>query len=366
VDALLEQLPLVYAAAVGLTVFLPTARARALGGIGLCLIALAAAGGIAGGAGGGSEFTTINEGVAILGAAVVVAALVLVLRRRLPSLPGSPPAGTGITRGPDTLDPLLLAGLLFAALGPHLLIVAAGAFLAFAAALRQVIRAHRPLWLGPLLLAGALLGTAFALTLTILGPLGGGLAMLPAGPFSPAAERLLVMLVGGATLVVAGLPPLHRAPYGLALAPLGAVLLARILAPAFPGGLSDWQPLAMLLLVASLAQAAFGARWRQAAVAAGFLVLWSGQPNGALLGVVLVCWGWVAWAGGQALARRGIRLDSRWAGIPAVIPGLVILPALIAALGSQVVLSVLAVLVVAIGLGRAVLRRAPSDPGPLY
>lgn len=363
-DALLEQLPLVYAAAVALSAFLPTARARALGGIGLCLIALAAAGDRAAGAGGGSEFTTINEGLAILGAAVVVAALVL--RRRLPSLPGGPPAGTGITRGSDTLDPLLLAGLLLAALGPHLLIVAAGALLALAAALHQVIRAHRLLWLGPLLLAGALLGTAFALTFTILGPLGGGLAMLPAGPFSPAAERLLVMLVGGATLLVAGLPPLHRAPYGLALAPLGAALLARILAPAFPGGLSDWQPLAMLLLVASLAQAAFGGRWRQAAVAAGFLVLWSGQHNGALAGLVLVCWGWAAWAGGQALARRGIRLDSRWAGIPAVIPGLVILPALIAALGSQVVLSVLAVLVVAIGLGRAVLRRAPSDRGPLY
>jgi hypothetical protein len=365
VDAILERLPLVYATAVALTLFLPTVRARALGGIGLCLIALAAAGDAVGGPRGGREFTTINEGFALLGAAVVLAALMLVIRGRLRS-PTEGGREVGITPVPGELDPLPLAGLLLAALGPHLLIVAAGALLALAAALRQVIRAQRPLWLGPLLLAGALLGTAIALTFTILGPLGGGLAMLPVGPFSPAAERLLVMLVGGATLVVAGLPPLHRAPYGLALAPLGAVLLVRILAPAFPGGLSDWQPLAMLLLVASLAQAAFGGRWRQAAVAAGFLALWSGQRNGALAGLVLVCWGWAAWAGGQALARRGIRLDSRWAGIPAAIPGLVILPALIATLGSQVVVSVLAVVVVAIGLGRAVLQRAPSVPGPLY
>ena len=364
-DALLERLPLVYGAAVALTVFLPTARARALGGIGLCLIALAAAGDKAGGAGGGSEFTTINEGLALLGAAVVLAAMVAVIRgpRRSPTEDGRE---AGITPAIGALDPLLFAGLLLAALGPHLLIVAAGALLALAAALRQVIRAHRPLWLGPLLLTGAVLGTAFALVFTILGPLGGGLAMLPAGPFSPAAERLLVMLVGGATLLVAGLPPLSRAPYGLALAPLGAVLLARVLAPAFPGGLSDWQPLAMLLLVASLAQAAFVGRWRHAAVAAGFLALWSGQHQGMLAGLVLVCWGWGVWAGGFALARRGIRLDSRWAGIPSVIPGVALLPALIATLGSQVVVSVLAVVVVAIGLGRAVLRRAPSVPGPLY
>jgi hypothetical protein len=366
VDALLERLPLVYAAAVVLTLFLPTARARALGGIGLCLIALAAAGDAVGGPGGGSDFTTTNEGLAILGAAVVLAALVLVIRRRLPSLAGGHWAETGITAAPDTLDPPLLAGLLLAALGPHLLIVAAGALVAMTAVVRRVIRAERTLRLAPLLVSGAHLGTAFALAFTILGPLGGGLATLPTGPFSPAAERLLVMLMGGATLLLAGLPPLHRGPYGLALERLGAVLLVRILAPAFPGGLSDWQALAMLLLVGSLAYAAFAGRWRQAAVAAGFLTLWSGQRNGEVAGLVLVCWGWVAWAGGQALARRGILLDSRWAGVPALIPGLAILPALIATLRSQVVLSVAAVLVVAIGLGRAVLRRAPSVPGPLY
>ncbi len=364
-DPILERLPLVYAAAVALSLLLPTARARALGGIGLCLIALAAAGDKVGDAvgepGGSSEFTTINQGFAILGAAVVLAALVLVSRHRLRSLSGARRAEAGIAPAADTLDPLLLAGLLLAALGPHLLIVAAGALVALVAAIRQVIRAERPLWLGPLLLSGALLGTAFALAFTILGPLGGRLAMLPAGPFSPAAERLLVMLLGSATLLMAGLPPLHGAPYGLALAPLGAVLIGRILAPAFPGGLSDWQPLAMLLLVGSLAYAAFRGRWSQAAVAAGFLALWSGQRNGVLAGLVLVCWGWAAWAAGQALARRGIRLDARWAGVPALIPGLAILPALIATLRSQVVLSVVAVLVVAIGLGRVVLRR--SGPG---
>jgi hypothetical protein len=366
VDALLERLPLVYAAAVVLTLFLPTARARALGGIGLCLIALAAAGDAVGGPGGGSEFTTANEVLASLGAAVVLAALVLVILRRLPSLPGGLWADSGKPAAPDTPDPPLLAGLLLAALGPHLLIVAAGALAALASAVRQVLRAERPLWLAPLLISGAFLGTGFALAFTILGPLGGGVAMLPTGPFSPAAERLLVMLMGGATMLMAGLPPLQRGPYGLALAPLGAVLMVRMLAAAFPGGLSDWQPLAMLLLVGSLAYAAFCGRWRLAAVAAGFLTLWSGQRNGELAGLILVCWGWVACAGGQVLARRGILLDSRWAGVPALIPSLAILPALIATLRSQVVLSVAAVLVVAIGLGWAVLRRAPSVPGPLY
>jgi hypothetical protein len=366
VDVLLERLPLVYVTAAVLTLLLPSARARALGGIGLCLIALAAAGDVVGGPGGGSDFTTANEILALVGTAIVLLALLLTIRHRLPEVVRDHRAARPPAAGPDSADALLFAGFVLAAVGPHLLLVALGTLVALAAAMHRVIRAQRRLWLGPLLLAGALLGTGFALAFTILGPLGGALAMLSAGPFSPAAERLLVMLMGASILLIAGLPPLFRAPYGLGLAPLGAVLIARILAPAFPGGLSDWQPLAMLLLVGSLAYVAFTRRWAQAATAAGFLALWSGERSGVGAGLVLVCWGWAALAGGQALARRGILLDSRWAGLPALIPGLVILPALIATLRSQVVLSVVAVLAVAVGLGQVVQRRAPADAGPLY
>ena len=363
---MLERLPLVYVAALTLTLLLPTNRGRALAGIGLCLIALAAAGDAVGGRGGGSQFTATNEGLAVVGAAVVVAALLLVAGHRLQCRVPPRPLETHPVPAADAGDALLFAGFLLGALGPHLLLVALGVAVSLAGAIRRVIRARSALWLGPLLVAGALFAIGFALIFTILGPLGGALAILSAGPVSPAAERLLVMLMGSSVLLIAGLPPLARAPYRLGLAPLGAVLIARILAPAFPGGFTDWQPLAMLLLVASLSYAAFTRRWAHVAAAAGFLALWSGERTGVRAGLVLVCWGWAVSAGTLVLARRGIRLDSRWAGLPALIPGLAILPALVATLRSQVVLSVVALLVLAMGLGRAALGDRPADAAPLY
>ena len=55
----------------------------------------------------------------------------------------------------------------------------------------------------------------------------------------------------------------------LMLAPLAAILMARLVVSALPGGLLEWQPLAMLLLLVSGGLAAFRNRWAAFAVVAG-------------------------------------------------------------------------------------------------
>lgn len=359
-DALLERLAQVYFLAAVVVLVLPPPWARALGGIGLCLLGLAAAGDAVGGAGGDARFTTANEILAATGALIVLSSLAAAWRRR--GATGSPVESRvpAPATGHPGLDPLLLAGLALAAAGPHLLAVGAGALLALAAAARGAIQAGRARWVIPLALAGLLLSIALALALTILGPGGGGVGRLPDGPFSPAAERLLVPLFGGAGLLVAGLPPLRRAPWRLALVPLGALLVFRIVVPAFPGGLSEWQASADILLVAALGCAALCGRWREVGAAAGLAALWSGRTGGLVAGSVLVLWAWAADQLALARAGRGIGLRARWAGVPALVPASAALPALTAMLREQVTVSVLGVAAVAVGLGVAARRRFPS------
>ena len=359
-NALLQRLAQIYFIAAVVVPVLPPPWARALGGIGLCLLGLAAAADAVGGAGGDSRFTTANEILAGLGLLIVLASLVAAWRGR--GATDSPGEGwePAPRAGHPGLDPFLLAGLALAALAPHLLALGAGAMLALVAAARSALHAKSPAWLVPAALTAVLLAGSLALTLTILGPGGGSVRGLPDGPFSPAAERWLALLFGGAAVLVAGIPPLHRAPWRLSLAPLGAVLIARIVAAGFPGGLAAWQPLAMLGVAVALGWATLAGRWPAVAAAAGLLALLSGEGGGRLPGFVLVLWAWTLDLLPTLGEGRGIGLRARRTGFPAVIPALAALPALTAVLRVQVTVSVLGILALAAGLGVAARRRFPS------
>ena len=357
-DALAGRLPLVYAALAVLAALLPTARRRGLAGAGLALLALAAAAERVAPA-GDAVFHGVNMALAVAGVLLVL--LAPRVFRRADTF--HPPADTGAE--PRRFDLLLLGGLLLAMLAPHLLLVGLGAALALGWAAATALRARRPLALAVVLLGAGCLGVAFALMLIISGPVGGRLAVLPEAPFSLAAERLLVLLLGGAALLFTGVAPFSN-PRRSALAPLAAALLVRLVAPGFPEGLRAWQVPAMLLLALGLAWAAWRRSWPDAAIAAGLLTLWSGDPEAALPGSVLVAWGWIVATGATVAAARGVRLHPRWAGLAALPAGVAALPALTAALGAEVLIPVLAVLGVAGGLLRLALRGAAPKEAPLY
>ncbi len=354
-----------YAGLALLVVLIPVARFRVLGAAGLGLVLLAVASDRVAGSSGGTTFASINEMLALLGAAVVaVAGAVAVLGvRRGPGFRPEASLPQSSIRYPD---PFLLAGLTLAAAAPHLLLVELGILLVLVAAVRTALRARRRWWLIVLFASVVLLALAFVLALTILGPEAGRMLALRDGPFSPAAERMLVMLLGAGTLLLAGLPPLHQAPWGLGLAPLAAIVMVRVALPALAGGVGEWQSLAMLLVAGAGAAAAFVRRWPAFAVAAGLAALWSGVPAGALAGQILVLWGWLLQLTAEGRLGRIPKLGERWAGLAMLVPALAALPALEAGLGAQVVLSVALVVAGVAALLREFLRRPGVVHSPLY
>jgi hypothetical protein len=360
VDALLERLATVYVFLALLVMLVPAARFRALAAAGLCLLGLAAAANQVGPSPAAGGFVTLNELLALAGAAIALSGIGLGIGRRPTEIRALPTAA--LTRA----DPLLLAGLALAALAPHLLPFALGAFLAVAGATRTALRTRRFPWLLLLAVVLVLLGSAFALAFTILGPESARLAALREGPFSPAAERVLGLLLGGSALLLAGLPPLQRVPWGRSLAPLAALLIARLSARAFPLGLATWQMPAVAVLLIAITLAASAGRWAQVAVAGGLLAQWSGIREGVSAGYVLVAWGWLAETGSALLLRRGIALRARWAALPAIPAALAALPALSAGLRAQVLLSVAAVAGCTAGFVREWKRGARAPQPPLY
>ena len=361
-DALFEGSAWLYSGLALLVALIPAPRHRAFAGAGLGLALLGAAGDRAGGRAAGTTFTTINEVLLLLGGAVVVAAALMEFRRggSPQAEPSSPPSAS---RYPD---PLLLSGLALAAAAPHLLLLELGILLALVSVVRAALRSADRWWLAVPLLGGALAGVALTLMLTIIGPGGGTIAALSDGPFSPPAERLLVMLLGAAVLLLAGIPPFSRTPPGLALAPLAAILMARLVVPVLPGGLLEWQPLAMLLLLVSGGFAAFGGRWAAFAVVAGLAGLWSGEPSAAFAALVLVLFGWLAELAGSGRLGPIGRLPAGWHGLPLVIPALAALPVLAGGLRSQVVLSVALVATAIVALVFRGARRPEGIQPPLY
>jgi hypothetical protein len=367
VDALLEGLEPVYFLLVCVVAVQPAARFRALAGVSLTLLGLATAAERVAGPGTHGAFNTSNE---VLAGAAILGVLAVVLRGLLRSGGPRPPAPSapqgGRSQAESQLDLLLVAGSLLAAFSPHLLLLGLGMLLGLASAVRAVLRAGRPLALVLLLAGGGSVTIGLVLMLTILGPDGGRVARLAEGPFSLAAERLLVLLIGSASLLLAGLPPFHQLPWGRRLAPLSTILLVRLIAGPFPLGLATWQAPLLLMLLAGLVWGALRNQWPLVAVAGGMMAIGSGMPAGVRAGCVLVAWGWLVESGAVVAARRGVTLRARWAGLPALPAALAGLPALTAGLRAQVLISVLAVAACAGGLLLRWKRDGRALQAPLY
>jgi len=364
VDALLDRLGWVYVLLAVPVVLLPTLRARAVGGAGLALVGLAAAAQQAAPGPATRGFLRVNAALVLVGMLGIGTALMMGRRRLSPqSGPELPDAAAGTS---VSLDGIAFAGLIIALLAPQLLLLGLGVALCLASAVRATVRARRPLALVPLIAAAIALGLAFGLLFTVLGPLGTRLGALAQGPVSPAAERALALLIVGSALVIAGVPPLDRMPWGLGLAPLAAILLGRLVVPVFPEGLALWQAPAVLLLAIALSWASATGRWTRACVAAGLLGLCSGERSGVVAGVVLVLWGWLVETGVALAARRGSSLSQRWDGALALPAALAALPALTASLRVQALLSTLALGGTVAGLLRVGWGRPALSPGPLY
>jgi len=362
VDSLFERLEWLYAGLVLLVVLIPVARFRVLGAAGLGFAVLAAASDRVGGPSGDTTFATVNEILAGLGVTIVLVAAAAGFRRapRSPAMPFIPPSAD------PKPYPLLFIGLGLTAFAPHILLVELGMVLMLVAAVQATLRSQRLRWLAVLLIGGGILMSALVLVTTILGAAGGDMTGLRDGPFSPAAERLLVLLVGGGTLLLSGVPPVHRAPWGTTLAPLVAIVMMRVALSALPGGVLEWQPLAMLLLAGAGIWAALTRRWAGLAVAAGLASLWSGAPSGVLAAPLLVLSGWLLGMTAGVWRDRIPRPAERWTGLILLVPALAALPALEAGLGAQVVVSVTFVAGVVVALVREFLRRPESPPAPLY
>ncbi len=352
VDLVAVRPYLLYLALLLVTVSLPTVRARAGAGVGLLLSGLGMAAGRVGGDPGGG-FATVNGMLIAVGLAIVVLAAIGGWRRQ----DATPPRHQS---SPARMRPSLplVAGLLFVLFGPHLILVTAGAFLVLVSGAATVLRARRPAWLTLVLVAALLLGAGFFLVFTILGPAGGRMSELVGGPFSPPAERLLAILLGAGSLGLAGIFPFHRAPWRLTLAPLAAILTARILVPAFPEGFADWQSPAMLWLAVGVAAEALLGRWAAVMVGAGLMGIWSGRPGGIEWGGLLGLFGWLTSVG---LLPPSARNGGRWSGLWLLIPAAGIPLLLEATLRVQVLLSVAVIAALAIGLG--VESRRPARVG---
>lgn len=291
--------------------------------------------------------------VGLAGAGIVALVVRLAGARAAPSIEFTP------------LHPVAAAGILVGGgavlLASHLGVMVAGAVVAAVAPLGFVrVPAGRS---GVLLLAVVLLLPAVWLIATIAGPVGLRLDALARGPFSPAAEVLLVLPVAVAAWVYFGLFPVHRGVPGALVGWVGAALLVRLGHGVFPGGMEHWQPLLIPLGVAGVWHGAVTRRPGETWLA----VAWIGAVTGTEAGVAGVTWLLAALAGMALLpprmrfaepARFVLSLAAIWGGVLV----------LEAAVRVQVVYSVAAatgVAVAAIVAGRSIGSVDPS-PGPAH
>jgi len=251
------------------------------------------------------------------------------------------------------------------AFGPHVSIVFVGVIAAaWSGYFLLRPRVGRPYPVTPVLTL--LLLPTYWLLATIAGPEGLRIDALQRVPLSPAAEWLIapaLLLVGWS---VAGLWPLHRWTPGALLAPLGALLLVRIGFPLVPGGVDDWRPVAIPLLILGTWHAAWSAGWASAAAGAGLLGLAGHTPVGAagavwLLGsafLLELCSSAPLPARLWEVVRVASWAASAWGGLLVLEGGLrsEVVYTAVGALG-------LAVVIVA-RRGQAMIARAPSTPAP--
>ncbi|HET8648906.1 MAG TPA: hypothetical protein VFL95_02610 [Gemmatimonadales bacterium] len=209
-----------------------------------------------------------------------------------------------VERGEWRRSELILAGAvvvggLLAIAAQHLELVLGGALLAALAG--QVLLIRRGGSRVPLLpvVSGVALLLAGWLMTAIARPTGLDLSQLPQGPFSPAAETLLVLLLSVAAIPFLALWPIHRWVPGIVLAPIGGALLLRIAVPALLDGLLHWQGLLDPIALLSVAVAAALRRPRFALVGLALMGAASGAGEGAsgavwLLAACFVA-GWRDW-----------------------------------------------------------------------
>jgi hypothetical protein len=172
------------------------------------------------------------------------------------------------------------AGAVAVAAGPHLAVVFLGAILAaWSGFFLSRPRGSHPAPLAPALVL--VLVPTYWLLATIAGPIGLGVGALRFIPLSPAAESLVAPALLLAGWGIAGLWPLHRQMPGALLGPIGALLLLRIGHPLVPGGLEQWQPLAIPVLAVGIWHAAARNRWPLLAMGAGLLGTVELVPVGA-------------------------------------------------------------------------------------
>ncbi len=172
------------------------------------------------------------------------------------------------------------AGAVAAAVGGDLVLVFVGTIAAaWGAFLLFHSRGARPLPLAPAL--ALLLVPVCWLLRTIAGPVGSSIEALPTVPLSPAAESLVTPALLLVAWGVSGLWPFHWQVPGALLGPVGGLLLLRIGHPLVPGGLEQWQPLAVPVLVVGLWHAAARDRWPLSAAGAGLLGIVTLSPAGA-------------------------------------------------------------------------------------
>ena len=191
---------------------------------------------------------------------------------------------------------LLLAGIaggVLAVLGPHLYALLGGAIVLSLAASAAAWRPEgwRRIPLLALLAVPALLFVGYYVTV-IAGPTGLSLARLPGGPFSAAAEAMLLPPLAIAAAGFFAPWPLGRMLPGPALAIVGVALLIRLGHGALPGALDAWRTVFVPVGVLALWGAAAGGRARHAAAAAAFAACFAAPAGGGrgawMIGVALL------------------------------------------------------------------------------
>lgn len=254
---------------------------------------------------------------------------------------------------------LLALHLLAAAVAlfaPHLVWVAAGILVAGVSGWLLARRSglDRLPWGG---MAGAvLLVLSVGAVVQVAGETSLRLGELPNGPFSPAFEPVAVL-----GLFLSGWPLLRLWPFNYeelgAFTPLAvAMLLFRVVAPVFPGGLVHWEPLFFPLLVLAAMSTILSGDWRQAVRTLGVAGVLTPGGEGARAGALLL-----AGEGLVALAAVVLPAGFRSPAAVALLLGMLLqlVPLLDAALRTQTFYTVLLAVVVSLALVNVTPRAEP-------
>jgi hypothetical protein len=265
-------------------------------------------------------------------------------------------------RGPRMSLVAIALGTLLAAVGPAAGHVFLGTVLVgFGGWRMRWVEGDRPLPIAPLLTS--LVIPAWWLMSTIAGPEGLAVVTLPDLPWSPAAERLLALVLIVASWAASGLWPLHREEPAALTSLAGALLVLRVVIPAVPDGLAHWRALAMPVVVIGLWHAVATDRRDGVAVALAWIGLMSGEPPGQLGAALLIvaalllelC---IRISPASAVARRALGATA------ALLAGVGGLFAIEAGLRAEVVYTVLAVAALVTGCGRLSLVQASTASVP--